>query len=271
MPELPEVETTKRGIEPHIVGKKISDIVIREKRFRWPIQNCLKKNITGKIILSISRRSKYILFHLENGCFMIHLGMSGSLRIITNDQPIKKHDHIDIQVNENKIIRFNDPRRFGSLLWLGKQPYKHFLLNKLGPEPLSEEFTSDYLFNKSRNRKLPIKNFIMNNNIVVGVGNIYANEALFISGIRPSKPTYRVTKKDFEKLTDAIVKVLTLSIEMGGTTLKDFVDSSGNPGYFQQTLFVYGRNKMLCKICSNKIHLQHIGQRSSYFCKNCQK
>lgn len=271
MPELPEVETTKRGIEPHLVGKAISEIVIREKRFRWPIQNCLKKNIQKKIILKISRRSKYILFHLENGCFMIHLGMSGSLRITNAKQEIKKHDHIDIKINKNTILRFNDPRRFGSLLWLGKKPHNHFLLNKLGPEPFNEEFTPDYLFEKSRNRKLPIKNFIMNNNIVVGVGNIYANEALFISGIRPSRKSYKVTKKDFEKLTDAIVKVLKSSIEMGGTTLKDFVNSDGNPGYFQQTLFVYGRDKESCKKCKGEIYLQRIGQRSSFFCKNCQK
>lgn len=271
MPELPEVETTKRGIEPHLIGKKISDVVIREKRFRWPIQSCLKKNIQNQIILSVSRRSKYILFHLSNGSFMIHLGMSGSLRITDNKQPIKKHDHVDIKTNENKILRFNDPRRFGCLLWLGRQPQKHFLLCTLGPEPLTDEFKADYLFKKSRGRNLPIKNFIMNNSVVVGVGNIYANESLFISGIRPSRKTHKLTKKECQKLVDAIVKVLKSSIDMGGTTLKDFVNSDGNPGYFQQTLFVYGRDNEQCKVCKSKIQLERIGQRSSYFCKKCQK
>lgn len=271
MPELPEVETTKRGIESHVVGKKIAQVIIRESRFRWPISRGFKQKVDGHIIRSIARRAKYILFELDHGYFMIHLGMSGSLRIVESKTILKKHDHVDFQLPTGKCLRFNDPRRFGSVLWLGKHPMKHALLNKLGPEPFAKEFSAEYLFLRARKRKVAIKNFIMDNHIVVGAGNIYANEALFISGIRPTRPAGKATKTECERLVAAIIAVLKASIEMGGTTLKDFVGGDGKPGYFQQTLRVYDREQQPCKKCGTLIKALRIGQRSTYYCPNCQK
>ena len=270
MPELPEVETTRRGIDPFVANKKIARVIIRERRFRWPIPNGFEKKVNGHTVRSISRRAKYLLFELDHGYFMIHLGMSGSLRIVEQKTAIEKHDHVDFQLPNQLCLRFNDPRRFGSVLWLGKNPLQHKLLNKLGPEPFEECFNGDHLFKTSRKKKVPIKNFIMDNHIVVGAGNIYANEALFISGIRPGRAAGRLTKIECERLASNIIDVLNASIEMGGTTLKDFVGGDGKPGYFQQTLRVYGRNDQPCTQCKTSIKLIRLGQRSTFYCPQCQ-
>ena len=271
MPELPEVETTRRGIDPFVAKKKIAHVTIRERRFRWPIPNDFEKKVNGHTVRSISRRAKYLLFELDHGYFMIHLGMSGSLRIVEQKTALQKHDHVEFQLPNKLCLRFNDPRRFGSVLWLGENPYEHALLNKLGPEPFDKKFNGDHLFKASRKKKVPVKNFIMDNHVVVGAGNIYANEALFMSGIRPGKAAGRLTKKEYALLAKNIIDVLGASIEMGGTTLKDFVGGDGKPGYFQQTLRVYGRNKLPCLQCKTPIKLIRLGQRSTFYCPECQR
>lgn len=270
MPELPEVETTKRGIAAHIIGKKIARVTVRESRMRWPVPGDFAQQLEKHTLLDISRRAKYLLFQLKHGFFMIHLGMSGSLRVVDADTPIQKHDHIDIALDD-KILRFNDPRRFGSVLWLGASPFEHPLLAKLGPEPFSENFNGDYLFQQSRKKKLAAKNFIMDNHVVVGVGNIYANEALFISGVRPGKAAGRLSRAQCDRLARAIVEVLDASITMGGTTLRDFVGGDGKPGYFQQTLRVYDRAAEPCRVCDSTIKHSRLGQRSTYYCPQCQQ
>ena len=270
MPELPEVETTKRGIASHVTGKIIKQVIIRESRMRWPIPNDLPQLLQKHTLRSVSRRAKYLLFELDHGFFMLHLGMSGSLRIVDSQTPLQKHDHVDFCFNQKTILRFNDPRRFGSVLWLGKTPFEHALLSALGPEPFDERFTGDYLFKQSRKKKLAAKSFIMDNHTVVGVGNIYANEALFMSGVRPGRAAGRLSKAQCDKLAAAIVKVLGASIEMGGTTLRDFVGGDGKPGYFQQTLRVYDRAGKACRQCGTSIKLTRMGQRSTYYCPQCQ-
>lgn len=270
MPELPEVETTKRGIAPYVLDKKINQVIVRETRMRWPIPKDFSAQLEQHSVRNIERRAKYLLFALDHGYFMIHLGMSGSLRIVDTNTPAQKHDHVDIHLAGNKTLRFNDPRRFGSVLWLGREAYQHPLLIKLGPEPFDLSFDGDYLFQQSRKKKLAIKNFIMDNHIVVGVGNIYANEALFMSGIRPGKAAGRVSRKQYQLLAKMIVKVLSASIEMGGTTLKDFVGGDGKPGYFQQTLRVYDRAAQPCQQCKTAIKVIRLGQRSTYYCPQCQ-
>lgn len=270
MPELPEVETTKRGITPHIINQTISDVVVRESRFRWPVPNDITAQLKGQAIRDIQRRAKYLLFKLDNGYFMLHLGMSGSLRICINNQPLRKHDHVIFHFPK-LTLRFNDPRRFGSLLWLGNNPYQHELLKSLGPEPFDPEFNADYLFSRSRKRKVAIKNFIMDNSIVVGVGNIYANEALFLTGIRPRTAARRITRKQFEQLIINIKQILSASIEMGGSTLRDFVGGDGKPGYFQQTLRVYNKTGQACLQCKTPIKHIVVGQRGTFYCPQCQR
>ncbi len=272
MPELPEVETTRRGIEPHTVDQKILRVDIRESRLRWPISPELTIKLQGQHILSVTRRAKYLLFNLSNGNFMLHLGMSGSLRIVDPSTPLIKHDHVDLALDNNRILRYNDPRRFGSLLWLGDgDPMQHSLLAKLGPEPLLNDFDGSYLFRRSRKRTMAVKNFIMDGHIVVGVGNIYASEALFMSGIRPGRAAGRVTSSEYQLLAQKIKEVLQASIAMGGSTLRDFVGGDGKPGYFQQTLRVYGRQGQMCHTCSTAIKQKTIGQRSTFYCPACQR
>ena len=270
MPELPEVETTLRGIEPYVLNKTISSIVVRQSSLRWPVPtNLLKKKLINKTFSGIKRRGKYLLLESSKEFLIIHLGMSGSLRI-SDKNHIKKHDHIDIVFDEELILRYCDPRRFGCFLWTDN-PENHFLLKNLGPEPLGNSFNGEYLFKLSRKRKTPIKNFIMNSKNVVGVGNIYANEALFKAKIRPTKPAGRVSLKSYEELSNEIVLILKKSINQGGTTLKDFVGSDNKPGYFKQQLEVYGRQGEECKVCSSILKNVNIGQRSSVFCPKCQK
>ncbi len=271
MPELPEVETTLKGISPHICKHTVSKVDVYQSSLRWPINVDLQKTIANKTLLDIQRRSKYLLFIFSDGGLIIHLGMSGSLRLTKGETELRKHDHVVVKFDNQYELRFHDPRRFGCVLWQGGDVYEHPLLQKLGPEPLTEDFHTDTLFKASRKRKVAVKNFIMNSQIVVGVGNIYASESLFMSGIRPTRAAGKVTHKEYAALTKNIKTVLERSIKQGGTTLRDFVNGNGEPGYFQQSLLVYGREGEACKTCSTVIKQKTIGQRSSFYCPTCQK
>ena len=269
MPELPEVETTRCGIEPYVTGHTVIKVTIRIKKLRWPIPRNIQSNLKEKKFLSTSRRAKYLLLENEVGHLIIHLGMPGSLRILDPDTPAQKHDHVDIIFN-NHMLRFRDPRRFGAMLWTKTNPYQHKLLSPLGPEPLSSEFTADYLYHCSRNRKLSIKEFIMHSHIVVGVGNIYATEALFMSKIHPTRSAGNISLTRYHLLVDAIKQVLTNALKSGGTTLRDFTRENGNPGYFKQQLDVYGRASLPCVICAQPLRAIKQGQRTTTYCTQCQ-
>ena len=232
MPELPEVETSRRGIAPWMENERIEEVTVRDRRLRWPVPEHIETSLEGEVIRSLKRRAKYLLFETDKGTALLHLGMSGSLRIISPDEPAGKHDHVDIRLGNGKALRFRDPRRFGSLLW-AEDPADHPLLKELGPEPLAKAFDGAYLWEKARGRKISIKPFIMNASIVVGVGNIYASEALFIAGIHPKRAAGRVSGARMEALSDAIKKVLSRAIKAGGTTLRDFHGGDGEPGYFK--------------------------------------
>ncbi len=270
MPELPEVETSRRGIAPWVEKQQVRGVVVRDRRLRWPIPVDIDRELPGQVIRSLRRRAKYLLFETSAGTAMLHLGMSGSLRIIDADEPAGKHDHVDIQFESGKAVRFRDPRRFGSLLWT-HNPFEHDLLRSLGPEPLSDEFDGDYLWQKARGRRVSIKQFIMNGSIVVGVGNIYASEALFLAGIHPKRRADRISARRMMLLVDAIKTVLQNAIEAGGTTLRDFHGGDGEPGYFQQMLEVYGRDGEPCRRCKRLLSVVVLGQRSTFYCKDCQK
>ena len=264
MPELPEVETTRRGIEPHIVGKAIRAVAVRQPRLRWPVSPELSQVMTGNRVTGINRRAKYLLFTTNTGRMMVHLGMSGSLRITDGSMPLKKHDHIDT------VLRYHDPRRFGSVFWI-PEGSSHELIDSLGPEPLSDEFDGRYLYELSRRRRLSIKLFIMNSKVVVGVGNIYANEALHRAGIRPDRLAGRVSLDRYITLSQEIKEVLTSAISSGGTTLRDFVREDGSPGYFKQSLLVYGRGNEPCLTCGRGLREVRIGNRTTVFCVKCQR
>ncbi|QLB21054.1 DNA-formamidopyrimidine glycosylase [Vespertiliibacter pulmonis] len=271
MPELPEVETSVRGILPYLVGKTIEAVWVRQRQLRWRVSDELEQ-MGGAIILSIYRRAKYLIFHTERGDILVHLGMSGSLGILTKDQkkPAGKHDHVDLIMTDGTILRYNDPRKFGAWLW-AKDAESSPLITRLGPEPLSDNFTGDYLYQKSRNKTVAVKNFIMNNAVVVGVGNIYACESLFMAGIHPEFATQNLTLKQCKRLATVIKDVLTKAILQGGTTLKDFIQPDGKPGYFAQVLQVYGRKGEACNDCGTLIQAKVLGQRNSFFCPKCQK
>ena len=271
MPELPEVETTRRGIEPHIEKRQVSDVILRRSNLRWPITPALCEELPSQIIDSVSRRGKYLLLGTERGTVLIHLGMSGSLRIVDSKRAIAAHDHVDFVFNGGKILRYTDPRRFGCILWSSEPLDIHPLLASLGPEPLSDDFHSDYLFGSSRGRSAPIKNFIMDSKIVVGVGNIYANESLFLAGINPKRSAGKISKPRYEKLVQCIRRVLQKAIDVGGTTLKDFTNSDGEPGYFAQSLQVYGRAGEHCHTCRSTLKEIRQGQRSTVYCPKCQR
>jgi len=270
MPELPEVETTLRGIKPHILNQTISSVITRKKKLRWPIPPDINQLLTKNCIKKAERRGKYILLSTNTGTIILHLGMSGTLKITDSTTPIEKHDHIDINFANNTSLRLNDPRRFGAFLWSCDAPESHFLLKNLGPEPLNKEFSDNYLYNKSLKRKIPVKNFIMNSQIVVGVGNIYANEALFDSKINPQRLAQNVTQKEYQLLVKNIKTILKKAIKKGGTTLKDFKDSEGKPGYFSQELQVYGRKGLPCLKCKTELLEIRLGQRSTVYCPKCQ-
>ncbi|GAB3487939.1 bifunctional DNA-formamidopyrimidine glycosylase/DNA-(apurinic or apyrimidinic site) lyase [Marinomonas epiphytica] len=270
MPELPEVETTLKGIEPHIVGKVVERVAIRQPKLRWPITTGLAEQIQGQEILHLTRRGKYIGIHTPAGTMIIHLGMSGSLYLVDSETPPMFHDHVDICLSGELWLRYTDPRRFGAILWTQQDWLNHELLVSLGPEPLSDDFTAEQLYQRAKGRKVPIKTFIMDSKVVVGVGNIYANEALFMAGIRPTRMAGSISKARLSRLVDSIKQVLAQAIEQGGTTLKDFVGGDGKPGYFKQQLCVYGRAEQACVSCGRTLKEIRLGQRSTVFCANCQ-
>lgn len=271
MPELPEVEITRQGILPYVKGKKVTRIIVRNRRLRWPLPHSLNKELPEQIITDVQRRAKYLLFTAGTGTMLIHLGMSGSLSIVSNKVPAKKHDHMDIYFNNRKILRFNDPRRFGSVLWTRRPPEQHRLLKFLGPEPLSEAFHAEYLYRLSRKRKVAIKNLIMNSRVVVGVGNIYASEALFLAGINPKRTAAAISMARCGRLVGAIQSVLESALKSGGSTLKNFVAPNGQAGYFQHHFQVYGKAGQPCVQCGEPIKQVTIGQRSTCYCTHCQK
>jgi len=270
MPELPEVETSRRGLAPWMEGNKIRTVVVRDRRLRWPVPDDIETILAGQTIHSVRRRAKYLLFETDAGTAMLHLGMSGSVRIINQDEPAAKHDHIDIQLVSGKAMRFRDPRRFGSFLW-SENTDDHPLIRGLGPEPLGDEFDGDYLWQAARGRRVAVKQLIMNAAVVVGVGNIYASESLFEAGIHPKRRSDRIAKKRMLLLAEAIKNVLGRAIKAGGTTLQDFHGSDGEPGYFQQSLDVYGRGGEACHRCSTSLSVVVLGQRSTFYCKACQR
>jgi formamidopyrimidine-DNA glycosylase len=269
MPELPEVETSRRGIEPHIVDSSITRVIIRDRRLRWPVAKSVDRNLPGSSVTSVTRRAKYLLINTSSGTAILHLGMSGSVFIVDRDAPAGVHDHVDIDFDSGKTLRFRDPRRFGSLHF-SKKPLQHKLLKSLGPEPLGDEFDADYLWGKSRGRRVSVKQFIMNANIVVGVGNIYASEALYLAGINPRRAAGRISLSRYRLLVDAIKQVLADAIRSGGTTLRDFYGGDGEAGYFQQKLEAYGREDEPCRRCNNPIIAIVQGQRSTFYCRQCQ-
>jgi formamidopyrimidine-DNA glycosylase len=270
MPELPEVETTCRGIAPHMLEKTISHIVVRNRQLRWPIPPILGKKLQDEKIEHIYRRGKYILLQVSRGTTLFHLGMSGSLRLLDSNETAEKHDHFDLVLTNGLCLRLRDPRRFGSILWAGKEPLQHKLLKSLGPEPLEEDFSGDYIYAKSRQRTQCVKTFIMDSHLVVGVGNIYASESLFRCGIHPARAAGRVSKQRYNSLVAIIKQVLDEAINKGGTTLRDFVNGSGEPGYFAQKLNVYGRADEACRVCKTPIRQITLAQRSTFYCPACQ-
>lgn len=290
MPELPEVETTRRGLAPHLEGAIVTGVVIRNSRLRWPIQENLPELLRGQHVISLKRRAKYLLLDFDNGTLILHLGMSGSLRILPCDMPAEipawgmsgvcpqlrcdppaKHDHFDLLLDNGKLMRLRDPRRFGAVLWHEGDIHTHPLLARLGPEPLESGFDARYLYQATRGRRVSIKQFIMDSSVVVGVGNIYASEALFSAGIAPQITAGTLNLARCAKLVEAIRTTLSAAIEAGGSTLRDFVNASGNPGYFQQQLWVYGRTGEPCRTCATAIRQVKQGQRSSFYCVLCQK
>jgi formamidopyrimidine-DNA glycosylase len=271
MPELPEVETTRRGIAPALLGHRVTDAIVRERRLRWPIAADFEKNVAGQTVRSVDRRAKYILIGFDNGTLILHLGMSGSLRLMKPGAPPKTHDHWDLRLDSGWLLRFHDPRRFGSLHFTAEDPEKHPLLKKLAPEPLSTAFNAEYLYRQTRKRSVAIKQLIMNSQRVVGVGNIYASEALFRAKISPRRAARRLTKAEAAKLVRSIKSVLTAAVKIGGTTLRDYVNADGAPGYFRQQLFVYERDGMACRACKSTIKQFTQGQRSTYWCAVCQR
>jgi formamidopyrimidine-DNA glycosylase len=271
MPELPEVETTRRGIEPWLVGRRIDALKVREWRLRWRVPRALPARLAGARILSVGRRAKYLLVETDAGTLILHLGMSGSLRILDAASPPLVHDHLDLVLDSGRCLRFNDTRRFGCVLFTTGEPARHKLLARLAVEPLSEEFTGAALWQRARGRRAAIKTLIMDSRIVAGVGNIYASEALFRAGIRPTLAAGRVSRTRMDALVASIRAVLNEAIGAGGTTLRDYVDASGMPGYFRQRLFVYERTGKPCRRCGTPIRQFAQGQRSTYWCPHCQR
>ena len=269
MPELPEVETSRRGIAPHIEGHSITNVIVRDRRLRWPVSTEVDERLEGATIASVDRRAKYLLIQTSNGTAILHLGMSGHIYVVDAGTPAGVHDHVDIELDSGKALRLTDPRRFGSL-HIADDPYAHPLLASLGPEPLSDEFDGAYLYEQSRRRRVAVKPFIMTAGIVVGVGNIYASESLFLASIHPKRAAGRVSAARYDKLAGTIKAVLARAIRAGGTTLRDFYGGNGESGYFQQELDVYGREGEPCKVCNTDITCVVLGQRATYYCKHCQ-
>ena len=270
MPELPEVETTRRGLVPHLIGRRVLALEVRQPKLRWPIPRTLRTQLPGQRIDGIERRAKYLLVHTEPGSVLLHLGMSGALRVLPADSPIGAHDHVDWRLDSGRVLRYTDPRRFGCQLWQARGT-THELLAGLGPEPLSDAFDGDVLWTRSRGRSAAVKLFLMDQAIVVGVGNIYASEALFAAGIHPGRAAGAISRERYQRLAAAVKQILAHAIERGGTTLRDFISPDGVPGYFEQELFVYGRTGEPCRVCATPVRASVIGQRSTFHCPRCQR
>lgn len=269
MPELPEVETTRRGIAPHIEGRLISAAVIRQRQLRWPVPD-LDTLLVGQTVRRVDRRAKYLLLRCDRGCLIVHLGMSGSLRVLPAMTTPRLHDHVDLRFDD-RVLRLHDPRRFGAILWTDGDPSTHPRLRALGPEPLSDDFDDAYLAAQARGRRVAIKSLLMDGKVVVGVGNIYATEALYHAGIHPARASGRISTARLARLVTEVKRVLGNAIERGGTTLRDFVNESGEPGYFAQELFAYGRAGQACRQCGTVLAQRSIGQRASVYCPRCQR
>jgi len=270
MPELPEVETTRRGLVPHLIGRRVLALEVRQPKLRWPIPRTLRTQLPGQRIDGIERRAKYLLVHTEPGSVLLHLGMSGALRVLPADSPIGAHDHVDWRLDSGRVLRYTDPRRFGCQLWQARGT-THELLAGLGPEPLSDAFDGDVLWTRSSGRSAAVKLFLMDQAIVVGVGNIYASEALFAAGIHPGRAAGAVSRERYQRLAAAVKQILAHAIDRGGTTLRDFISPDGVPGYFEQELFVYGRTGEPCRVCATPVRASVIGQRSTFHCPRCQR
>jgi formamidopyrimidine-DNA glycosylase len=271
MPELPEVETARRGLEPWLLNQRIQGAVLRHRGMRWPVRADLPRLLAGHSIRSIGRRSKYLLLDCESGWLILHLGMSGSLRMVPAQQAPGKHDHFDLVLENGQALRLTDPRRFGAVLWETGEPARHKLLQDLGPEPFDPVFDANWLYQRTRGRSAPVKNLLMDSHLVCGVGNIYANESLFGAGIHPARAAGRVSRMRYARLVETVRTTLRAAIAAGGSTLRDFVQADGSPGYFQQHYFVYGREGEPCRRCGTRIKAVRIGQRSAFFCARCQR
>ncbi|MGH8496499.1 MAG: bifunctional DNA-formamidopyrimidine glycosylase/DNA-(apurinic or apyrimidinic site) lyase [Gammaproteobacteria bacterium] len=271
MPELPEVETTRRGIEPQLRNRTVTEVRVRQRRLRWPVPRTLVTELPGQRIESVRRRAKYLLLDTAAGSALLHLGMSGSLRIVRTDTPPGPHDHVDIAFDTGRSLRFTDPRRFGSLLWTRGDPLAHALLAHLGPEPLEPTFDGGWLHDRAHGRRLAVKPFLMDSRNVVGVGNIYASEALFRAGIHPQRAAGRISRLRMDRLAGAVKEVLRDALRAGGTTLRDYSNGDGAPGYFAQDLRVYGRDGEPCLRCGGSVRAVVLGQRSTYYCPRCQR
>ncbi len=270
MPELPEVEVTRQGLLP-LISQTVKSVVIRNASLRWPIPDHLPTTLNNQQLLSLKRRAKYILANFENGTLLIHLGMSGHISLLDRNYPPEKHDHFDIQFQNGHVLRLNDPRRFGAVLWAGAYPEQHDLLRSLGPEPLEAEFDASYLYQQMQARPSAIKNTIMDAHLVVGIGNIYANESLFRARIHPQYPANKLNFTQCEKLVEEIKATLADALIAGGSSLRDFAAVNGQSGYFQQSYFVYARTNQPCKVCGNAIKNIKLGQRSTFYCQHCQQ
>ncbi len=271
MPELPEVETTRRGLEPHVVGRRIAALTVHEPRLRWRVADDLPATLAGQRITGTGRRAKYLLIELESGTLIVHLGMSGSLRVLAAATPRIAHDHYDLLLDSGRTLRFNDPRRFGSLHYTSGDPRRHPLLARLAPEPFDPAFDADYLWRITRRRRASIKQVLMNSRLVVGVGNIYASESLFRARIRPRRRAQSLSRDEAKRLVKAVRAVLSMAIEVGGTTLRDYVGADGEPGYFRQKLYVYERAGKACRVCGTLVRQLTQQGRSTYYCPSCQK
>lgn len=271
MPELPEVETTLRGIAPHLAGRRVTGLTVRDRRLRWPVAPGLEERLAGQPILGAARRAKYLILTCASGSAILHLGMSGSLRLVPAETPPGPHDHLDIALDSGDCLRLTDPRRFGCLLWTADDPRKHPRLRGLGPEPLEPGFDGAYLFHVARGRRAPIKHLLMDGRVVAGLGNIYVNEALFRAGIHPARAAGRIAAARYERLAGAVREVLGEAIERGGTTLRNYVGGDGRPGWFQLRLSVYGRAGQPCPRCGTAVTQVALGQRATYACRRCQR
>jgi formamidopyrimidine-DNA glycosylase len=271
VPELPEVETTCRGIAPLVTDKVVERVLIHNASLRWPVSDRLPQVLPGQRLQSVSRRSKYLLFGFDGGTLIVHLGMTGHLRVAPVDKVRRRHDHVEIVFCDGSVLRYNDSRRFGAMIWTTDDPLLHERLANLGPEPGSPEFNEVYLHKLSRSRQISVKLFLMDARVVVGIGNIYANEALFRAGIHPARRANQLSRPAFSRLVQSVRQVLDEAIAAGGTTIRNFSDSQGRPGYFKQELRVYGRAGQPCPVCGSLIKHCRLGQRSTYFCRQCQK